>query len=186
MRGFIIRPPTICKSWSFNHSSSSTNSILQAQVCSYIYHVIVLTNSTGYHMCWWACSFGTAIYSLIFAFYYFPSIVDTPAMQHTTVTSCVTLTSLCNRSHHIAPSSLTPLPIAPSDRLHVLNVHVIYGPRCYISLSWWVPTLFSDIPSFTLLIWHHDTQQLCLVTWLALTWLKPLHHVVIIFVFNHL
>ena len=42
---------TICKSWSFNSSLSSTNSILQAQVCSYVYHVIVLTNSTGYCMC---------------------------------------------------------------------------------------------------------------------------------------
>ena len=47
---------------------------------------------------WWACLLGTAIYPLIFAFYYFPPVVDTPAIQHTTVTSHVTPTSLCDHS----------------------------------------------------------------------------------------
>lgn len=41
----------ICKSWSFNSSLSLTSLIFQAQVCSYVYRDIVLTNSTGYHMC---------------------------------------------------------------------------------------------------------------------------------------
>ena len=35
----------------------------------------------------------------------------------------------------IALPSLAPLPITPSDHLHILNVHVIYRPHCYISLS---------------------------------------------------
>ena len=47
---------------------------------------------------WWACLLSAAIYPLVFAFYYFPSVVDTPAMQHATATSHVTPMSLHNHS----------------------------------------------------------------------------------------
>ena len=92
-------------------------------------------------------SFGTDVHPSIFAFYYFPSVADTPAMRHATVTSHMTLVNLCNRWHRIAPPSLAPLLITPLDWLHVLNIDVIYGPHCYISLSWQVPMLFSDVIS---------------------------------------
>ena len=46
--------------------------------------------------CWWACLLSAAIYPLLFAFYYVPSIVNTPATQNTTVTSHATPVSLCN------------------------------------------------------------------------------------------
>ena len=108
---------------------------------------------TKFRPWWWACSFGTAIYPLIFAF-----ILLSLCCRYPSHTMCH-----CNILHdthkpvqsltHITPPLLAPLPITPLDWFHVLNVHVIYGPHCYISHSLWIPTLFSDDIFLVLLYW---------------------------------
>ena len=93
---------------------------------------------------WWACSFGTDVYPSIFTFISLSLHCRYPshATHH-----CNIPRDTCEPAQlltHITLPLLAPLQIAPLDQLYVSNVHVIYRPHCYISLSWWVPTLFSD------------------------------------------